>query len=272
MAELLSKEERLRLLKTLEEDAEFRYAVAGLIGLREVLDRLDRVEESIRRLWEEVRALREGQGRIWEETRKLWEEVRGLREGQNKLWEEVRELRRGQEKLWEEVKKLREDQNKLWEEVRELRRGQERTWRDIDKLRTGLRQLGKAVGATLDHLVASFLEAYLAERGFPEEELEVHANVKLMYRDRVVELDLFSEEPLVVGEVTTYLGTAEEAGREVAKLLEGVRAVEEVYGRRVELAVLAVANLGREAAEALERLAKQHGVMVLTGKEVEALA
>jgi len=47
------------LLKTLEKDLEFCYAVSGLIGLREVLDRLDRVESEVKKLWEEVKALRE---------------------------------------------------------------------------------------------------------------------------------------------------------------------------------------------------------------------
>jgi len=48
--ETLSKEEKLKLLKALEEDLEFRYAVAGLIGISEILRRLDRLEEGQKRL------------------------------------------------------------------------------------------------------------------------------------------------------------------------------------------------------------------------------
>ncbi len=65
------KKEILRLLK---EDEEFRYAVAGLIGMDKILD-----------------------------------ELKSLREGQEKLWEKYDQLAKGQEKLWEEVKSLRED-------------------------------------------------------------------------------------------------------------------------------------------------------------------
>ncbi|MEM4287862.1 MAG: hypothetical protein QXV97_03520 [Candidatus Caldarchaeum sp.] len=46
------------LLRLLEEDEEFRYAVAGRIGILEILKRLDRLEEWQNRLWEEVRDLR----------------------------------------------------------------------------------------------------------------------------------------------------------------------------------------------------------------------
>ncbi|MEM3792326.1 MAG: hypothetical protein QXH47_03285, partial [Candidatus Bathyarchaeia archaeon] len=108
MTGLLSKEEKLKILRSLEEDLEFRYAVAGLIGISEILKRMDRFEENQEKLWEEVKSLREGQEKLWENQEKLWEEVKSLREGQEKLWE-------NQEKLWEEVKSLREGQEKLWE-------------------------------------------------------------------------------------------------------------------------------------------------------------
>lgn len=63
MAELLSKEERLRILRTLEEDLEFRYAMAGAMGLLEILKRLDsieaRIEEHSKRLEEHSRRIEE---------------------------------------------------------------------------------------------------------------------------------------------------------------------------------------------------------------------
>jgi len=75
MVERLKRE----FIELLERDVEFRYTVAGFLGLSEILKRLDRLEE--------------GQNKLWEGQTKLWEEVRSLREGQNRLWEEVRMLR-----------------------------------------------------------------------------------------------------------------------------------------------------------------------------------
>jgi hypothetical protein len=74
------------MLDLLERDLEFRYAVAGYLGISEILKRLDSLEENQNKLWE-------GQNKLWEGQNKLWEEVKALREGQNKLWEEVREMR-----------------------------------------------------------------------------------------------------------------------------------------------------------------------------------
>ena len=85
MEQTLSKEEKLKILKTLEEDKEFRYAVAGLIGVSEILERLDRIEENLEKLWIEVRSLRENQ-------EKLWIEVRSLREGQGAMLKTLNRL------------------------------------------------------------------------------------------------------------------------------------------------------------------------------------
>ncbi|MEM0454591.1 MAG: hypothetical protein QXM81_01985 [Nitrososphaerota archaeon] len=78
------KREFLRLL---EEDEEFRYAVAGRIGILEVLKRLDRHESHIVEMLKRLDRLEENQNR-------LWENVKALREGQNRLWEEVRDMRK----------------------------------------------------------------------------------------------------------------------------------------------------------------------------------
>ena len=58
------KSEILRLLK---EDEEFRYAVAGLIGLEEVLKRLDRHEAQLVKLREDMNKLREDMNRLRED-------------------------------------------------------------------------------------------------------------------------------------------------------------------------------------------------------------
>lgn len=71
------KREVLRLLK---EDEEFRYAVAGLLGLEEVLRRLDRHGEELVKLREELVNLREDMNRLREDTNRLREDMNKLRE------------------------------------------------------------------------------------------------------------------------------------------------------------------------------------------------
>jgi len=49
-----ARELKSRILKLLKEDEEFRYAVAGLLGLEEILKRLDRHEAELVRLREDM--------------------------------------------------------------------------------------------------------------------------------------------------------------------------------------------------------------------------
>ncbi len=62
-----------RILRMLKEDEEFRYAVAGLIGLEEILKRLDRHEDEVRRIWQEIEKLREDTNKLREDMMKMFE-------------------------------------------------------------------------------------------------------------------------------------------------------------------------------------------------------
>ena len=84
------KREILRLLK---EDPEFRYAVAGLIGLEEILKRLDRHGEELVRLREDMNEVLRRLDRHEEILIKHGEELVKLREVSNKHGEELVKLR-----------------------------------------------------------------------------------------------------------------------------------------------------------------------------------
>jgi len=62
-----TRELKSRILKLLKEDEEFRYAVAGLLGLEEILKRLDRHEAELVRLREDMNKLREDMNRLRED-------------------------------------------------------------------------------------------------------------------------------------------------------------------------------------------------------------
>jgi uncharacterized protein YoxC len=282
---------RRQFLKLLDEDKEFRYTVAGYLGLGEILKRLDSIEENIRKIWEEIRGLREGQEKLWEAQNRLWEEVKALREGQeklwngqNKLWEEVKQLREGQNKLWEEVKALREGQeklwdgqnklwegqNRLWEEVKALREGQEKLWASHRRLENYMRsafgELRTALGVTYEMHAAAYLTMMLYEMGYEKAEVVSKSFVE---DGEIVEVDLFNEEPLVVGEVTLAVKDVGDAEREVEKVMRRVGLVERVFGRRVFMAILSVANLYPEAADTLKSLAARNGIRLILGREIE---
>jgi predicted nuclease with TOPRIM domain len=82
----LSAEEKRKFLRSLDEDIEFRYAVAGYLGISEILKRLDSLEENMLKLWEEVRSLRE-------DVNTLRGDVNALKVDVSTLKNDVREIR-----------------------------------------------------------------------------------------------------------------------------------------------------------------------------------
>jgi predicted nuclease with TOPRIM domain len=245
-----------KILGLLDKDVEFRYAVAGYLGLSEILKKLDTLAE------EQVR-LREEQTKIWMEITKIWEEIKIIREEQTKLWEGQNRLWEGQNRLWEEVKNLREGQNRLWEEVKLLRVNYERMRK---YMLSGFRELSTSIGVAFEDHAAAFLEVLLDEAGYPDAKV---GRKVLAYNGEAVEINLFCEKPLLVGEATVSVKSAEEAEREIRKLLERVRIIEEKYGRKPEMIVLSVARATEDATKALKNLTEKHGVKLILGKEIE---
>jgi len=220
-----------KLLELLEKDKEFKYAVIGYLGL----DRIERTQTA-----------------ILEEAKKLWEEVKALREGQDKLWEENR-------RIWEEIKALREGQEKLWDEVR-------RIWRYV---KSGFEGIREALGVSFEEYVTSFIRFMLYELGYPEAKVEVGKHI--VHEGRLIELNIFSEEPLIVGEATLTIKSIEEAEEEVRKLNERVNIASKLYGKKPLLTVLAIGNAPEETINHLKKLTSKHGIKLIIGRELKEI-
>ena len=133
------KEELLRLL---EKDKEFRYAVAGLIGLDQILMRLDKHEEELIKLREDMNRLREDMNRGF---RRYDSEMAKLREDMNRGFrrydQEIARLRedmiRGFQRYDAEIAKLREDMNRGFmrhdQEIARLREDMNRGFELIER-------------------------------------------------------------------------------------------------------------------------------------------
>ena len=217
-------------LDLLEKDLEFRYAVAGYLGLSEILKRLEEHDKKFEEVLAEIRALREGQSKLWENANKLWEEVRGLRETYVRLEGRVTGLERA------------------------------------------VATLARTVGATLNDFVASFVEEMLRLSGVPEEKIKVSASARIVYGETVREVDLFNVDPLVVGQVTTYISNVDEAKSELDKLLEDVEFVERITGKKVFMAILAVENAPRDVVEFLEAECEKLGLKFIPGRLIPRIS
>ncbi len=113
----LSSEEKKRILEAIEKDAEFRYALMGLLGFKEVLDRITRLEERFADLKERFQKLEERQTVLEERFAKLEERFAELEARFHKLEARYQRLEERFAKLEERFALLEERVVKLEERV-----------------------------------------------------------------------------------------------------------------------------------------------------------
>jgi len=122
----LSVNVKKEVLKLLKEDEEFRYAVAGFLGLETILNELRSLREDFNkyvmleeRRWEENSRRWEENSKRWEENWRRWEESSRRWEENSKRWEENNrrweEAYKRFEAIENELKRLREDFNRAFE-------------------------------------------------------------------------------------------------------------------------------------------------------------
>jgi len=110
---MVMSELKTTLLELLEKDREFRYAIMGLIGFKELLERFAQLEERQQRLEEHF-------ARLEERQQKLEEHFAKLEDRQQKLEERFAQLEERQQRLEEEFKKLMERFAQLEERFAQL--------------------------------------------------------------------------------------------------------------------------------------------------------
>ncbi|BBG25802.1 hypothetical protein [Sulfuracidifex tepidarius] len=122
-------------LELLEKDNEFRLTVMGYLGFKEIIDRLNKLDEKFDRQHEEIVKLNEKFDRQHEEIVKLNEKFDRQHEEIVKLNEKFDRHEEEIKKIWEELKKLNEKFDRQHEEIVKLNEKFDRHEEEIKKLR-----------------------------------------------------------------------------------------------------------------------------------------
>jgi len=235
------KQEFLKLLK---EDEEFRLAVAGLLGYSEILKRLDRHEEEMRRIWESIERLRQDFLTFVKEQEKRWEE-------NNKRWEE--NIKRWEENVrrWEEDSKRWEENNRRWEE-------NSRRWEEAYKRFEAIERRLSRVELSLGALTEVTLTRYVWED--LKEEIRFKGE-EVITRLRSVIVDGFEVNMIVETNKNVYV--IEVKVKPTVDDLRDLMKKVEVVRRRYEKQVIPILA-GTLIGEDIKVLAKSEGVEVYT--------
>ena len=250
------KEEFLKLLR---EDVEFRYAVIGLIGLEEVIRRIDKNTEAILNLQEQVVKLQEQVRTLQEQMIKHSEAIRALQEQVERHSEAILKMQRQVMSLQEQVKTL---QGQVVESTKAILRLQEQVarhseailalQRSIEKIVSSIQAIGTRCGVfteeafreSIKYLIGDLLKEYKVEKWIYYDEKGV-----VYGHSAVIEVDVLIKDREHI--LVEYKASTDRA--DVAELYRIGKLYEEVKGVRPRLLIVSP-GIRRRAKELADRL------------------
>ena len=189
---------------------------------------------------------------------KMVEQLSKIAEEQKRIWQEIRDLKEEQIKIREDFNEMLATIKEMQVQQRSLEKGMERMYERLSaSIFYAFSELSKFAGITFEEFVRRFLTDRMIRAGEIPEGSEL--------RRAVVdgeEIDIFLEEPLIVGEVTAHA----ESAAEVDKLLRKASKVREVYGREPRK-ILVVETTRKDVARELRKRARERDIELVIGKE-----
>lgn len=226
------EELKTKILRMLREDEEFRYAVAGILGLEEIIRRLEKHDEKFNEILERL-------DRHEEELKKLREDMNRLREDMNKLREDmILGFKRHDEILERherEIIKLREDMNK----------GFQLLSRHIDAL-------GARWGIMSEEAFREGLRGLLErELGFKIEKWTIYDQSGKVYGyPSVIDIDIIlKDEKTILVEVSSHIKKSD-----IIIFKKKAELYEEKTGRKPDKLLIVTPYIDEEALKASEKM------------------
>ena len=219
------EELKTKILRMLREDEEFRYAVAGILGLEEIIRRLEKHDEKFNEILERL-------DRHEEELKKLREDMNKLREDMILGFKRHDEILERHER---EIIKLREDMNK----------GFQLLSRHIDAL-------GARWGIMSEEAFREGLRGLLErELGFKIEKWTIYDQSGKVYGyPSVIDIDIIlKDEKTILVEVSSHIKKSD-----IIIFKKKAELYEEKTGRKPDKLLIVTPYIDEEALKASEKM------------------
>jgi archaellum component FlaC len=247
---------KTKILALLKTDEEFRYAVAGMIGYDEILKRLQKHDEKFEEIVSILNRHEEILARHEEKFKEILAQIKEIRESQSRLENRVNSLENRMDSLEKSVNSLEKRVDSLEKRVGSL---EERVDSLASAMIAGFAELSKFAGITFEEFVRKFLTASLQKSG------QIPQGVELTRK--VIdgeEIDIFLEDPLIVGEVTAHADTPQEA----EKLLKKAELAKTRYAKEPRK-ILVILTAKRDVAQEIQKKAKEKNIELIIGRIID---
>jgi len=245
---MLSEEEKDKILDTLRRDRKFRYAIMGMIGFSELLERFARIEERQQKLEERQQRLEERFARLEERQQKLEERQQRLEERFAKLEDRFAKLEERFARIEERQQKLEERQQRLEERFIEL-------YKTVEEIRRRQELMALELGA--------LTESFYSKSVYDDiKEAVRESDDEIVARKRNAKVDSEEVDVLIVTRKKVYAVEVKVKPKigDVGSLLAKGDLVKRKYKGKEMVLVLAGAMVGSD----VEEYAKSKGIEVYT--------
>ena len=249
------------LFNQLENNPELLARLRNLIGVELVEKKdLEPILEELRLQREETSANFE---RVWEEIARQREETSANFE---RVWKEM-------EKQREEMARQREENaahfKRIWEEAARQREAMEKGFktihRRVDKLEDSIKSVA---GESLEEYSRLWFKGMIEGRGLKVDNIVRRKHIRdeeKVLGTTDVELDIFQEEPLIAGEITTVLNDL----TKITKFVKKLEVLERIY-RKKPKGVFICYRIKDEIEDTAIRLLADYKILLISvGKRID---
>jgi len=256
---------REELIKLLEEDREFRLMVAGLIGLGDILKKL---EEHDRKFNEILIELRKHDERLEELNKRLEEQGKRLEE-HGKILEKHTKILEEHSMILREHSKILEKHSMILEKLSERIEKQGRILEEHTKIlsehRVALGSIGKRMGLGLERTLLKVYEDLLEKRGISPSKVEkfiyIDYDGRYYRRGAKIEVDIYAHnEEVTLIEIKSLIEEDD-----VYWFYEKAKIVERIIGKEASRLLIVGVNAVKEAVEEAQKL----GIDIICGSIIE---
>jgi DNA repair exonuclease SbcCD ATPase subunit len=233
-----------QFLELLEKDLEFRYTVAGYLGLSEILRRLEKIAEEQTRLREEQARLMEEQTRLTGEQIELRKEQTRLREDFNKILLRIEKMEERMERIEDRMERMEGRMERMEGRMERMEGRLGRVERTLEKLTIDVEDEAKSI-----------LKVKLRELGIT---LEL---TSLILPGLEINIYGASDDTCVIGEATVRAGP-----KLVDELLGKIEKLKTNYPNLLRKKVILVIYASLPMIELIEK-SKEKGIWLLKATE-----
>jgi len=131
-------------------------------------------------------------------------------------------------------------------------------------LKSAFMEIKYTMGVRFESVIRRYLERYLRDINLLPKDKKLVAKV-IKYEDKSIEINIFCENPLILGEVTAFMHFTDEFRAMIKKF----DLVEKILGKKAKMKIVFIGGIDCDTQKEVVKLAKEKGIELIIGEVVE---